>query len=247
MATLEDQYLKALRLYQEESQNDPFTEPYKSKYAARDILEDLKARLSKQLDEDDEEEGEDLGEEGVDVVGINRARLAAVIYHLGVIAIETEEFSTGEEHLNKALLIVGDSVDGIKGASTADENVDDADLVSAALMGDAESLLSSSSEVPSVSPIAVSPLTVALAIGCHNHLGVLWSNRTSFAKAKQHLERACLLYSEYLQRNSLAPRSISSLFSSPVQEIESWEESGVSALEKLHTHTLYYLAQVSGL
>ncbi|XP_068204500.1 KIF-binding protein-like [Palaemon carinicauda] len=244
MATLEDQYQKALRLYQEESQNDPFSEPYKSKYAARDILEELKARLSKQLDEDDDEDDDGSGEEGTDVVGITRARLAAVVYHLGVIAVETEELSTGEEHLNKVLTIVGDAIEGISGASSA--NVNEADLVSAALMGDAESLLSSSSGVPSVSPIAVSPLTVALAISCHNQLGILWSNRTQFPRAKQHLERACLLYTEYQQRNSSPPRTIGSLFSSISQVDEGWEENGMNALEKLHTHTLYYLAQVYG-
>ncbi|KAK7060072.1 hypothetical protein SK128_008486 [Halocaridina rubra] len=245
MATLEDQYHKAVRLYQEECHNDPITEPYKSKYAAREIFEELKSRLSKQLDEDDDDDEFVSGEEGVDVVGTTRLRLATVIYHLGVIALETEELSTGEEHLNKALTIIGEvnGIPNVSGFSSA--SVNEVELIAAALSGDAESLLSSDSEAPSLSPLVLNPLTVMLAISCYNHLGILWSHRAGFPTSKQYLERAILLYKEYYQRNTTHPRTIHSLFSTSIED-ENWEENGYSSLEKLHTHTLYYLAQVYG-
>lgn len=245
MASLEDQYQKAWQLYQEESHLDPDSEPYKSKYAAREIFEELKSRLSKQLDEDDVDDGDEgaFNEEGVDGVGLTRARMAAVVYHLGVIAVDTEEFSTGEEHLNKALTIIGDE-DGIaSGVSSA--TVGDAELASAALFGDAESLLSVNSETASVSPTAINPATVALAISCHNQLGILWSNRAMYSTAKSHLDRANTLYDEFQKQSTKPPRTLNSLFSSSERE-NSWDDnSGAVALEKLHTLTFYYLAQVS--
>lgn len=246
MASVEDQYQKAWQLYQEESHLDPDSEPYKSKYAAREIFEELKSRLSKQLDEDDVDDGDEgtFTEEGVDGVGLTRARMAAVVYHLGVIAVDTEEFSTGEEHLNKALTIIGDD-DGIaSGVSSA--SVGDAELASAALSGDAESLLSVNSETTSVNPTAINPSTVALAISCHNQLGILWSNRAMYSTAKCHLDRANTLYDEFQKQSTKPPRTLHSLFSSSERN-NSWDDnSGAVALEKLHTLTFYYLAQVYG-
>ena len=241
MASVEDQYQKAWQLCQGESQNDPDSEPYKSKYAAREIFEELKSRLSKQLDEDDvDDESSSFSEEGVDGVGLTRARMAAVVYHLGVIAVETEEFSTGEEYLNNALIIVGDEGGISAGVSTAE--VEEAQVVTAALLGDSDSLLSGS-KTASISPIAVSPSTIALTVSCHNQLGILWSNRGLFSTARHHLDRADALYTEYQLQSTKLPRSIHSLFS-PCSEKGSEDKSGVAALEKLHTLSYYYLAQV---
>lgn len=244
MASVEDQYQKAWQLCQEESQNDPDSEPYKSKYAAREIFEELKSRLSKQLDEDDvDDESSSFSEEGVDGVGLTRARMAAVMYHLGVIAVETEEFSTGEEYLNNSLIIVGDEGGISAGVSSAE--VEEAQVVTAALLGDSDSLLSNSSKTASISPIAISPTTIALTISCHNQLGILWSNRGLYSTARHHLDRADALYIEYQQKSSKLPRSIHSLFST-CSEKGAEDKSGVPALEKLHTLTYYYLAQVYG-
>lgn len=245
MASLEDQYQKAVTLYQDDSSHDPESEPYKSKYAAREIFEELKSRLSKQLDEDDVDEESAFSEEGVDGVGLTRARMAAVIYHLGVIAVETEEFSTGEEHLNKALIIIGDEEGISSGISSAAAG--DAEVASAALSGDAESLLSASSSVmPSVSLTVVHPAAIALAISCHNQLGILWSNRALYSVAKCHLDRANMLYDEYQNKSdNPPPRTIHSLFSTSEGDSNLDEQNGFAALEKLHTLTFYYLAQVS--
>lgn len=246
MASLEDQYQKALRLYQEDSANDPESEPYKSKYAAREIFEELKSRLSKQLDEDDVDDAaeDQLVEEGVDGVGLTRARMAAVVYHLGVIAVETEELSTGEEHLKRALIILGDHEGIATGVSSM--KVGDEGVLSAALSGDVDSLLSSSSsETVSVSPATISATSVALAISCHNQLGILWSHRNVFSTARRHLDRANVIYEEYQKQNANSPRTIHSLFSA-CTEGEPDENSGTAALEKLHTLTFYYLAQVFG-
>lgn len=244
MASLEDQYQKALRLYQEDSANDPESEPYKSKYAAREIFEELKSRLSKQLDEDDVDDAaeDQLVEEGVDGVGLTRARMAAVVYHLGVIAVETEELSTGEEHLKRALIILGDHEGIATGVSSM--KVGDEGVLSAALSGDVDSLLSSSSsETVSVSPATISATSVALAISCHNQLGILWSHRNVFSTARRHLDRANVIYEEYQKQNASSPRTIHSLFSA-CTESDPDENSGTAALEKLHTLTFYYLAQV---
>lgn len=245
MASVEDQYQKALQLSQDESISDPDSEPYKSKYAAREIFEELKSRLSKQLDEDDVEDEESaFVEEGVDGVGLVRARMAAVVYHLGVIAVETEELSTGEEHLNKALMIIGDEGGITSGISSL--SVDDAEVASVALSGDTESLLSASSESSSLNPTAVTPATIALAVSCHNQLGILWSNRGLYTKAKYHLDRANIFYTEYIRRCSKPPRTIHSLFSAGGEKSCNGLDdiSGTAALEKLHTLTFYYLAQV---
>lgn len=246
MASLEDQYQKAWQLYQEESHHDLDSEPYKSKYAAREIFEELKSRLSKQLDEDDVDDSEGaFSEEGVDGVGLTRARMAAVVYHLGVIAVETEEFSTGEEHLNKALIIIGDEGSISSGVSSA--TVGDAEVVAAALRGAEESLLSEVCEVSSISPTAIAPATVALAISCHNQLGILWSNRALYSTAKHHLDRANMLYDEYQKQCTKPPRTIHSLFTTCNEKESNIDDiNGIDALEKLHTLTFYYLAQVYG-
>ncbi|XP_050740456.1 KIF-binding protein-like isoform X1 [Eriocheir sinensis] len=243
MASVEDQYQKAWQLCQGESHNDPDSEPYKSKYAAREIFEELKSRLSNQLDEDDvDDESSSFSEEGVDGVGLTRARMAAVVYHLGVIAVETEEFSTGEEYLNNALIIIGDEAGISAGVSSAE--VEEAQVVTAALLGDSDSLLSSSSKTASISPTAISPSTIALTISCHNQLGILWSNRGLYSAARHHLDRADALYNEYQLKSAKLPRTIHSLFASSEKAAE--DKSGVAALEKLHTLTYYYLAQVYG-
>ncbi|XP_042237944.1 KIF-binding protein-like isoform X2 [Homarus americanus] len=246
MASLEDQYQKAWQLFQEESHHDPDSEPYKSKYAAREIFEELKSRLSKQLDEDDVDDGEGaFSEEGVDGVGLTRARMAAVVYHLGVIAVETEEFSTGEEHLNKALIIIGDEGGISSGVSSL--TVGEAEVAAAALRGVEENLLPDTSETAPISLTAIAPATVGLAISCHNQLGILWSNRALYTTAKRHLDRANMLYEEYQKQSTTPPRTIYSLFSTNSEKDSSCDDtSGIDALEKLHTLTFYYLAQVYG-
>lgn len=83
-----EKYKEARRLAEEESQNDPPTEPFKSKYAARNILSELKAMLETFDSREDEEQSSQL-----------KHRMAVLEYQIGVNYIDTEELSTGEEHL----------------------------------------------------------------------------------------------------------------------------------------------------
>lgn len=191
MASVEEQYAKAWDFFAEQSKSDPVSEPYKSKYAAREIFEELKSCLNKKLDEYVDEQ--DLQK--------TQARLGIVIHHLGIIAIDTEEFSTGEEYLLKAIGVVED--------------------------------------------VGVLPTTINLAVSCNNQLGILWCQRSDTAKAKEHLDCAAEKYHHYHKQTMKSPASMHSLFA---QESDEWSsaESGIKALEKLHTHTLYYLAQVYG-
>ncbi|CAL4064815.1 unnamed protein product, partial [Meganyctiphanes norvegica] len=191
MASVEEQYGAAWDLFAEQSKNDPVSEPYKSKYASREIFEELKSCLNKKLDEYVDEQ--DLHK--------TQSRLGIVIHHLGIIAVDTEEISTGEEYLLKALGLVDD--------------------------------------------VGVAPTTVNLAVSCHNQLGILWCQRSDIQKAKEHLDHAADVYHHYHKQTMKSPATMHSLFAVDSDKMCS-DESGSKALEKLHTHTLYYLAQVYG-
>ncbi|XP_030828534.1 KIF1-binding protein homolog isoform X1 [Strongylocentrotus purpuratus] len=82
-------YSEARKLSDEESKNDPETNPYKSKYKARELLHEIRKEL-----ENSSEQGEDSKE--------LKFRLALIQYQLGVNFLETEETSSGHEHLTKA-------------------------------------------------------------------------------------------------------------------------------------------------
>ncbi len=102
---LEEKYEKVRKLLEEDAKRDPETEPYRSKYLASSILKDMKCILDKVLD--------DVSVECKDYLRY-KAMLGAVNLNLGIIAVDTEELSTGEEHLTNC-------VDGLSEYSTKHE------------------------------------------------------------------------------------------------------------------------------
>ncbi|XP_032456540.1 KIF-binding protein [Nasonia vitripennis] len=85
--------------------------------------------------------------------------------------------------------------------------------------------------------------TVLPMISALNQLGILWSKRDQAAKAKEYLEKAEKVYKDYKNsKDSSAPVSMSSLFGLG----DPSEPPPAEILEKLHTLTLYYLAQIYG-
>lgn len=91
---LEEKYEKVRKLLEEDSKRDPETDPYRSKYLARAVLKDMKCVLDKILD--------DVSPDCQDYVRY-KAMLGAVNLNLGTIALDTEEYSTGEEHLTNCV------------------------------------------------------------------------------------------------------------------------------------------------
>ena len=85
-----EKYKEVRRLSEEESREDPETDPFKSKYSARVTLSDLKAKLSSFQDDG-------IASEKVKIL------TAALDYQIGQNFIETEELSTGEEHIERCI------------------------------------------------------------------------------------------------------------------------------------------------
>ena len=85
-----EKYKEARRISDEESREDPESEPFKSKYAARDLFCELKTKLES-FNQSGEEPSERL-----------MALSACVEYQLGLNYVDTEELSTGEEHLMRS-------------------------------------------------------------------------------------------------------------------------------------------------
>lgn len=73
-------------------------------------------------------------------------------------------------------------------------------------------------------------------------MGVLWSNRHDAPRSKEYLEHAVTLYDEF-KASAQIPFTIYDLFGS---EDENEKGQGMEILEKTHTLTLYYLAQIVG-
>ena len=83
-------FKKANYLSKEASKNDPDDEPYKSLYEAREILFDLRAKVSDLYSDDSH--NKDL-----------LFAVASLDLHLGCNFTDTDETSTGEEHLSRVL------------------------------------------------------------------------------------------------------------------------------------------------
>jgi tetratricopeptide (TPR) repeat protein len=89
LVELQEKYDKVRKLVDEDSKNDPAIEPYRSKYAASIILTDMKSILVKLLE---------------DFSCLKfKAMLGVVSLNLGLIAVDTEELSTGEEQLTNCV------------------------------------------------------------------------------------------------------------------------------------------------
>ncbi|XP_037072888.1 KIF-binding protein-like [Pollicipes pollicipes] len=88
--SVRDKLERAIHLLEVVSASDPEDEPYKSKYAARELLNDAKFQLERHIEQSD-------------VIGPASHQLAAVLYYLGYIGVETDEPSAGEELLEASL------------------------------------------------------------------------------------------------------------------------------------------------
>lgn len=86
------------------------------------------------------------------------------------------------------------------------------------------------------------PETVLVALNALNQFGILWSQREDVHKSKIHLELAESIYKDFKALDE-TPINISDLFlaSDDILSTDSFLN-----LEKTHTLTLYYLAQVYG-
>lgn len=78
-------YEEARKLTEETSKSDPENEPFRSKYKARELLQELKNKIEHSIEDHPSEE----------LVLLS----CCLQYHLGLNYIETEEISSGEEHL----------------------------------------------------------------------------------------------------------------------------------------------------
>ena len=94
----EEDYFKALKLTDEDAKCDPVTEPYRSMYEARKIWVSLRSRIDNRVNENI-------------VAGVNWTYLTAALdLKLGMNYSDTEEKSTGEEHLRKCIF----ALDGVE-------------------------------------------------------------------------------------------------------------------------------------
>lgn len=91
-------------------------------------------------------------------------------------------------------------------------------------------------------PHRLQPECVNAYLGALNQIGILWANRHNAAESHKHLLEAQSLYDEF-KASGERPLTIYDIFGTR-DEIETGK--GADVLEKMHTLTLYYLAQVVG-
>ncbi|XP_030753538.1 KIF1-binding protein [Sitophilus oryzae] len=187
---LQEKYEKVIKLLSEGPKSDPENEPYLSKYSARQILVGMKANLENLLRSRESE----ATAESIHLTAMQ----ATVYYYLGLVAIETDETSTGEKHLEKCKEII-----------EKHENTPEGILVS---------------------------------LMTYNQFGILWSLR-DLDKSKMYLEKADKLYGDFISSNKV-PIDIKDLFESNIEVYH--VAIAFKNLEKAHTLTLYYLAQIFG-
>ncbi|XP_071439652.1 KIF-binding protein [Hetaerina americana] len=99
------------------------------------------------------------------------------------------------------------------------------------------------------------PEAVLVILCTLQQLGILWAQRDNAEKAQGFLERAEKLYNEFRELSSPPPVDMVQLFNFGANKDNGDDNehnetnkilSGENAMEKAHTHTLYYLAQVYG-
>ena len=87
------------------------------------------------------------------------------------------------------------------------------------------------------------PDEVVVLMQVHNQQGILWADRSEPDKALEHLLHAQTLYENYMGRaRPPSPSLEDSVLRDPMSLRDN--EKGWDSMESLHTHTLYYLAQV---
>ncbi|CAG9762454.1 unnamed protein product [Ceutorhynchus assimilis] len=96
---LEEKYQKVIKLLLEDSKSDPENEPFLSKYSARQILIGMKANLENLM--------RIQSSGGPESIKLN-AMYGTVHLYLGMVAIDTEEITVGEKHLDKCQEIIKD-------------------------------------------------------------------------------------------------------------------------------------------
>ncbi|RZF39552.1 hypothetical protein LSTR_LSTR001073 [Laodelphax striatellus] len=89
---------------------------------------------------------------------------------------------------------------------------------------------------------AMQPNKILIVLGAFNQLGILWSNRGDYEKSHKYLSSAEELYRNYKNTCEEPPIEISDLFSAVNKPPPQTKYD--APLEKLHTLTLYYLAQI---
>lgn len=186
---LREKYHNVTTLLEEESLKDPKEEPYRSKYKAKNILLEMENVITS---------SDTLDSSHPDHMKY-QAMLATIFMQVGVISIETEETSAGEEYLMKAFEKIPDHLDR---------------------------------------------MFVINSINIRNHLGILWSQRSESSKAQSWLEGAEKLYEDFKKKSPLEnPLTHQELFEA--NEIEE-KSQGAREIERVHTLTKFYLAQVYG-
>ncbi|XP_005093749.1 KIF-binding protein [Aplysia californica] len=85
---------------------------------------------------------------------------------------------------------------------------------------------------------------VSLHINVLNHLGILWTGRNSLDKALEFLVSAEKRYHSYKQNVGGVPQSFLEHLRAFDGNEDSVAQQRSASFESLHTHTLYYLAQV---
>lgn len=100
------------------------------------------------------------------------------------------------------------------------------------------------------------PKSILVILSTLQQLGILWAQRDNAEKAQGFLEQAEKLYSEFHELSSSPPVDMAQLFvfdenksegnHNESKLINNKSSDSESAMEKIHTYTLYYLAQVYG-
>uniref|UniRef100_A0A1B6MDG1 KIF-binding protein n=1 Tax=Graphocephala atropunctata TaxID=36148 RepID=A0A1B6MDG1_9HEMI len=91
---------------------------------------------------------------------------------------------------------------------------------------------------------AMQPKKVLVVLKALNQLGLLWSQRSDGNKSHGYLQQAEQLYNDYTDQVGEQPVDVYALFTVPDSGPATTKAD--SPLEKVHTLTLYYLAQVYG-
>lgn len=87
-------------------------------------------------------------------------------------------------------------------------------------------------------------LNILIVLSVLNQLGILWSNRSDNEKSHTYLIQAEQLYNDYQEQVDEIPVEINELFC--MNNKPKLQTKSEKSIEKIHTLTLYYLAQVYG-
>ncbi|XP_022198202.2 KIF-binding protein isoform X2 [Nilaparvata lugens] len=89
---------------------------------------------------------------------------------------------------------------------------------------------------------SMEPNKILIVLSAFNQLGILWSNRGDYEKSQNYLSSAEDLYRNYKNTCEDRPKEVGDLFSTVNKPPPQTKYD--APLEKLHTLTLYYLAQI---